>query len=292
MAAFKPFKRIGIAVKERQPGLVPVLGRVLRALDGQDVEVVLEEEAASLVSDLPVGGARLRTEVVEGADLVIVLGGDGTTLAVLRDIGTRPIPVLGINLGRLGFLTDVAADEIEGSLRAVLGGECGVRERSRLEVQKVGDAADAAELVLNDAVFTKGTVLARMIELRTHVDGRPVADYHSDGLIVSTPTGSTAYNLSAGGPLLDPDLPAMILSPICPHTLSQRPLVLSDARVVEVELFSSEDAILTLDGQVGVRLASGDRVRITRSAHPARFVVVPGHNPFETLRTKLGWGAW
>jgi NAD+ kinase len=160
----------------------------------------------------------------------------------------------------------------------------------RLEVRALGREG-APELVLNDAVFTKGTALARMIELRTSVDGRGIADYRSDGLIVSTPTGSTAYNLSAGGPLLDPDLPAIILNPICPHTLSQRPLVLAEQRAIEVELRSSEEAMLTLDGQVGVRLATGDRIAFSRSAHPARFVVVPGHDPFETLRTKLGWGA-
>jgi NAD+ kinase len=130
-----------------------------------------------------------------------------------------------------------------------------------------------------------------MIELATFVDGRRVATYLSDGLIVSTPTGSTAYNLSAGGPLLDPDLAAMVLNPICPHTLSHRPLVLPDDRAVEVELCSPAEATLTLDGQVEEPLQPGERVRIARSSHPARFVVVPGHDHFETLRTKLGWGA-
>jgi NAD+ kinase len=285
-----PFKRIGIAVKGRQPGLGPLLGRVLRALANRRVEVVPEGDAAALVPELAEEQARTRAQMLDGVDLVVVLGGDGTTLAVVREIGARSIPVLGINLGQLGFLTDVHPDQIEEALAAVLGGQCAVRERMRLEVRALGREG-APELVLNDAVFTKGTALARMIELRTSVDGRAVADYRSDGLIVSTPTGSTAYNLSAGGPLLDPDLPAIILNPICPHTLSQRPLVLAEERAIEVELRSAEEAMLTLDGQVGVRLARGDRIAFSRSAHPARFVVVPGHDPFETLRTKLGWGA-
>ncbi len=179
-------------------------------------------------------------------------------------------------------------DEAGSALSRVLEGEFEIRERSRLEVQVLGDSSPS-ELVLNDAVFTKGTALARMIELRVNVDGARMATYRSDGLIVSTPTGATAYNLSAGGPLVDPDLNAMILTPICPHTLSHRPFVLPDDRGVEVELASTEEALVTLDGQVGLPLQPGARVRIARSAHPARFVVVPGHDSFETLRTKLGW---
>ena len=285
-----PWKRIGIVVKGGQPGLAPLVERVLQTLDRKRVEVVVEEVATSLLPELCEGRGRSRQEVLEGSDLVVVVGGDGTTLALVREIGERPTPVLGINRGRLGFLTDVRPGEVEETLERVLDGDCEIRERSRLEVLCVGVEGPPG-LVLNDAVFTKGTALARMIELRTSVDGRPVADYHSDGLIVSTPTGSTAYNLSAGGPLVDPDLPAMILTPICPHTLTQRPLVLPDDRAVEVELCSSEDAMLTLDGQVGIPLHPGDRVKIVRSSHPARFAVVPGHDYFETLRTKLGWGA-
>lgn len=285
------FKRIGIAVKGRRAGLAPLVARVLATLAGRDVEVVAEPDVTALAPELSEGGVRTRAEMIERVDLVVVLGGDGTTLAVFREIGPRPIPVLGINLGQLGFLTDVHPDEIEDTLAVVLGGQFRIWERARLEVAGLGDRGGAPELVLNDAVFTKGTALARMIELRASVDGRRVADYRSDGLIVATPTGSTAYNLSAGGPLLDPALPAIILNPICPHSLSQRPLVLADERSVEVELCSAEDAMLTLDGQVGVAIRPGDRVRFARSAHPARFVIGPGHNPFETLRTKLGWGA-
>ncbi len=282
-----PAKRIGIAVKGQQPGLSTLLRTLLDTIAARGIDVVVEREGAETLTDLhPSSGSR--SEVLEGSDLVIVLGGDGTTLAVVRAIGSKGTPVLGINLGQLGFLTDVPPDEAGAALSRVLEGEFQIRERSRLEVQVLGDSSPP-ELVLNDAVFTKGTALARMIELRVNVDGARMATYRSDGLIVSTPTGATAYNLSAGGPLVDPDLSAMILTPICPHTLSHRPFVLPDDRGVEVELSSTEEALVTLDGQVGLPLQPGARVRIARSAHPARFVVVPGHDSFETLRTKLGW---
>jgi NAD+ kinase len=283
-----PGKRIGIAVKGQQPGLASLLRTVLETLRDRGIDVVVETEGAELLSEGE-AAAGSRSEVLEGADLVVVLGGDGTTLAVVRAIGSRDIPVLGINLGQLGFLTDVAPDEARSALERVLDGEFEILERSRLEVRHLNLSGDP-ELILNDAVFTKGTALARMIELRATVDGACIGTYRSDGLIVSTPTGATAYNLSAGGPLVDPDLNAMILTPICPHTLSHRPFVLPDDRGVEVELCSQEEALVTLDGQVGLPLCPGDRVRIGRSPHPARFVVVTGHDPFETLRTKLGWG--
>ncbi len=282
-----PAKRIGIAVKGQQPGLPTLLRTLLTTIATRGIDVVVERKGAEGLTDLdPRTGSR--SEILEGSDLVIVLGGDGTTLGVVREIGSKGTPVLGINLGQLGFLTDVPPDEAGAALSRVLEGEFQIRERSRLEVQVLGDSSPP-ELVLNDAVFTKGTALARMIELRVNVDGARMATYRSDGLIVSTPTGATAYNLSAGGPLVDPDLNAMILTPICPHTLSHRPFVLPDDRGVEVELASTEEALVTLDGQVGLPLQPGARVRIARSAHPARFVVVPGQDSFETLRTKLGW---
>jgi NAD+ kinase len=147
------------------------------------------------------------------------------------------------------------------------------------------------ELVLNDAVIAKGSALARLIELEACVGARVVSTYRSDGLIVATPTGSTAYNLSAGGPILDPHVRAAILNPICPHTLTQRPLVLPDDVEISVRLCSQEEAALTLDGQVGATLAKDDVVRVVKAAEPARFVATPPHDPFGTLRTKLGWGS-
>ncbi len=273
------WKRVGIALKDAS-AMRDLLERLLPVLRAHKVEVRLESAELS------------RERVVAESDLVIVLGGDGSVLAVARAIGERPTPILGVNLGRLGFLTDTAPESALSVVEAALRGECGVSERSRLEVAWIrADGSGERELVLNDAVVTKGTALARMIDLEVRVEGALVASYRSDGLIVATPTGSTAYNLSAGGPLVAPDLPAIVLTPICPHTLSQRPFVLPDHVQVDVALRSASDAELTLDGQVGRTLGARDRLRITRSKHPVRFVVPPGHSYFETLRAKLRWGA-
>lgn len=284
-----PWKRIGVALKSGQSGVEPLLRRIVADVSEHGLELILEREVARVLdsdsdSDLEQVAAR--------ADLLIVLGGDGSMLAAARAIGEREVAILGINVGRLGFLADVSPDEVEAALAAVLGGDYRIRERSRLEVTCLKQGCEPqVDLVLNDAVITKGTALARLIELEVLIDQKVIASYRSDGLIIATPTGSTAYNLSAGGPLVDPRLRAMIINPICPHTLTQRPLVLPDSVQVEVRLLPREEATLTLDGQVGMSLQPGDAVRVTRSARPVRFVTVPGHDLFETLRKKLGWGS-
>jgi NAD+ kinase len=224
---------------------------------------------------------------------MVVLGGDGTMLRTARAIGARDVPIFGINLGRLGFLTDVRPEEVDEALRAVLAGRCRIESRARLAVTALRDGAeDAPRLVTNDAVISPHGDVARMLDLQTRVAGRPMGSYRADGLIVSTPTGSTAYSLGAGGSILDPEVDAMIVTPICPLANShQRPIVLSDRRVVEVTLLSELPAILTLDGQVGVPLRQGEGIRVTRSAHPLRFVTVGDHDYFSILRSKLGWGS-
>ena len=249
--------------------------------------MVLERETAVQLGGEP--GQPLE-HAVAGVDLCIVLGGDGTMLATARAIGARPTPILGINLGQLGFLTELHPEQLDPALAEILGGEFQVQERSRLAVTHLhGNGETAVGLVLNDAVVTQSRDVARIIELESRVDGRRLARYRADGLIVSTPTGSTAYNLSAGGPLIDAGVAAMILTPICPHMLSMRPQVLPDMTPVEVRLTSPDPAQLTLDGQVGIDLAPGDGIRVIRSESSARFVVSSGHDPFETLRNKLGW---
>jgi NAD+ kinase len=181
----------------------------------------------------------------------------------------------------------VPPEDAETALAAILDSDYAVHARSRLRVESPG----AHDLVLNEVVLSRGSDLGRMIELEARVGSRLVARYLADGLIVSTPTGSTAYNLSAGGPLLDADVPAMLLTPICPHTLTQRPLVLPDTLAVDVQLRSSEDVRLALDGAVGPVLQQGESIRVSRSDHPLRFITPSGRDRFETLRTKLGWGA-
>jgi NAD+ kinase len=284
------FKRIALTVKAGQSAAVAsLLERMVALLRRHKLDIALDAAAATLAGAKSAGQL---DEVVDGADLLVVLGGDGSVLAAVRAIGARRVPVLGVNLGHLGFLTDVAPDEAEGALEATLRGDCTLLERSRFEVsQRRGAKELSRDLVLNDAVITKGSALARLIELEASVGARMVSTYRSDGLIVATPTGSTAYNLSAGGPILDPRVRAAILNPICPHTLTQRPLVLPDDVEISVRLCSQEEAALTLDGQVGATLETGDVVRVVKAAEPARFVVTPPHDSFGTLRTKLGWGS-
>ncbi|MFI5315120.1 MAG: NAD(+)/NADH kinase [Myxococcota bacterium] len=282
------WKRIALTVKAGQAGAAPLVERLARLIRKRGLDAVLDENAASHLAE---AGGRSLEAIAADADLLVVLGGDGSVLAAVRAIGARHVAVLGVNLGHLGFLTDVSPGEAEAALDAALRGEFALVERSRFDVtHSRGGRELTRELVLNDAVITKGSALARLIELEAQVDGRLIATYRSDGLIVATPTGSTAYNLSAGGPILEPDVRAAILNPICPHTLTLRPLVLPDDRAIVVRLRSPEDATLTLDGQVGATVRTGDEVRVVKASEPARFIVTPGRDPFETLRTKLGWG--
>ena len=223
-------------------------------------------------------------------DLIVVLGGDGTLLSVARSL-EHDIPIMGVNMGRLGFLTEVNRTELYPVLGDVLAGEYALEERSMMDVglQRSG-AAEQSFRVLNDAVIGK-SALARIIELTLKVDGHLVAHYRADGLIVSTPTGSTAYNLSAGGPIIDPALPLAVITPICPHTLSQRPIVLPAASRIEVTLDTPrEEVFLTLDGQEGKSMKYGDIVCLERSEARVRLVRTSGRSFYDSLRGKLHWG--
>jgi len=283
------WKRVALTVKAGQAGAGPLVGRLVALLRKRGLDVALDANAASHLGE---SGGRSLEEIVAVADLLVVLGGDGSVLAAVRAIGARRVAVLGVNLGHLGFLTDVSPGDAEAALEATLGGDYALEERSRFEVSHTRDGRELLrELVLNDAVITKGSALARLIELEALVDERVIATYRSDGLIVATPTGSTAYNLSAGGPILDTDVRAAILNPICPHTLTLRPLVLPDDREIVVRLRSREDATLTCDGQIGALVRTGDSVRVVKASEPARFVSARSRDHFATLRTKLGWGS-
>ncbi|MGI9592545.1 MAG: NAD(+)/NADH kinase, partial [Myxococcota bacterium] len=231
-------------------------------------------------------------ELARRADLLIVLGGDGTILAAARAVGERAVPLLGVNLGTLGFLAETSSDELFGALEQAMEGRLLVARRMRVDVslERGGRTLERA-IALNDAVIGK-SALSRMIDLETRADGAYVTTYHADGLIVATPTGSSAYSLSAGGPLLLPDGESIVLTPICPHTLTQRPLVLPETCRVEILVADTRggDVHLTVDGQVGLQLEQGDRVSVVRSAHPARLLVLPGRSRFEVMREKLKWG--
>jgi len=277
---------VGICLKPAQPQAAGTVRGLVKWLGQRGLGVLLDEEGAEATGSPGVA----RAEVAARADLVIVLGGDGTLLSVARAVSDHPVPILGVNLGTLGFLTEIALDELFAALELVLAGDYRVEKRMRLEVRALRQGVELARfLALNDAVLTK-TDLARMIDLETRADGRQVTVYHADGLIVATPTGSTAYSLSAGGPIVLPELEAFVLTPICPHALTQRPLVLPESAEIEIRVLSRAEVQLTVDGQEGALLREGDVVVVRRSAHPLRVIVSPFRTRFEILREKLSWG--
>jgi NAD+ kinase len=281
-------RSVGVCLKPSQPRLGEAVSALQAWLHERDLQAVLDNHAAAAVA----GVGAPRSEIAEKVDLMVVLGGDGTLLAVARAIGGRSVPILGVNLGTLGFLAEISQDELFATLEAVLAGRCQIEPRMRLDVSVVrADEVVGRYLALNDAVLAR-TALSRMVDLEARADGAPVTTYTGDGLIVSTPTGSSAYSLSAGGPLVLPGVEAILLTPICPHTLTQRPLVLGHGSNVEVTVHNTRggDVQLTVDGQVGCELCEGDRVTVRRSDHPALLLVPPGRNRFQVMRTKLRWG--
>ena len=282
-------RRVGIALKPNKPEAGPIVQELIAWLRQRDREVLLDPEASAACPAC--GTGRPRTELAALADLIVVLGGDGTILALSRLIGSRRVPILGVNLGGLGFLTEVTLPELFPTLEAVLRGEGDVSHRRMLTAQVRRGAEGAGDYeALNDIVITK-TSPSRIVELETYVNGEYVATYRADGLIVASPTGSTAYCLSAGGPILYPTLPALVVIPICPHTLTNRPLVVPDsARIEVVHRSAGEDVHLTVDGQVDVPLHHLDAVVVGRSAHSITLIKSPKLNYFELLRTKLRWG--
>jgi NAD+ kinase len=281
-------KRIGIIAKPHKPEARTVIQGLLPWLRARGVRAVLDEETARLAEEAP---GRPKAELPGLVDLLLVLGGDGTLLSVARLVGPREVPILGVNLGGLGFLTEVTLEEMYPTLEAVLHGTFDVSRRMLLRATVRREERLVAEHVaLNDAVIHKAD-LARMIEIETRIDDRFVTTFRADGLILSTPTGSTAYCMAAGGPILYPTLQALVIAPICPHMLTLRPLVVPDSSRVQVVLRSAgESSYLTLDGQVGVTLQHRDVVEVGRSEHAISLVGVSGKNYFEILRAKFKWG--
>ena len=280
---------IGIALKPDQPRLGSVVRDIAKWLQDRGVELLLGPEA-SKASGLP---GMPRSELADKVDLMVVLGGDGTLLAVARAIGERPVPVLGVNLGTLGYLAEISLDELFPTLEGVLAGRLRTETRMRLDVQVERDGREIGHyLALNDAVIAR-TALSRMIDLQTWADDVEVTTYHGDGVIAATPTGSSAYSLSAGGPLLLPGIGAIVLTPICPHALTQRPIVLPKACRLAINVLDMRggEAHLTVDGQVGCELQEGDRVSVCASNRPLQMLVPADRNRFEVMRNKLGWGA-
>jgi NAD+ kinase len=231
-------------------------------------------------------------EVRDQAELVVVLGGDGTLISVARLFSGRDVPILGVNLGSLGFLTEITVEELYTRLEKVLEGNPRVSERMMLEVtlHREGQQIEKCH-VLNDMVINKGA-LARIVDLETKVNRHFLTTYKADGLIISTPTGSTGYSLSAGGPIIHPLMSCIVITPICPHTLTNRPIVVTDESVISITVASSfdEKVYLTLDGQVGFELREGDSVEVRRALKTTALVMSRSRDYFEILRTKLKWG--
>ena len=260
-------------------------------LSGCHLRVMIEAATAELM-DTPPAESHTLAEIGEHADIAIVVGGDGTMLNVARTLAAYEVPLIGINLGRLGFLVDIPRDTMLEGLAEILDGNFRSEERLLLQAEIVRDGrVQHASNAFNDVVVNKGQ-LARLIEFESYIDNEFVNSTRADGIIIATPTGSTAYALSAGGPILHPTLPAMVLVPICPHTLSDRPLAVSSESHIEIVMThtSYQSAHLTLDGQINFSLQDKDRVRVRRADKPVTLIHPSNRNHYDVLRAKLRWG--
>jgi NAD+ kinase len=283
------YRTVGIISRPRREEIASVVPPLIELLRNRGMRVLWDNETSSCVQQAqePIS----REELAAAADLLIVFGGDGTLLAAARSLSGRVVPILAINLGTMGFLTSVTVVELQSVLDEVLAERSPTSERTLLSVEVCrGRETIASHRALNDAVLNKG-VLARIVDLDLSVNGEFVSTFKADGLIISTPTGSTAYSLAAGGPIIHPSVCAFVVTPICPHTLTNRPLVIPDGSVLETIFRAGEEPIyLTLDGQVGVELRHDDRV-IVRVSEQKLLLVNPSQRTyFQILRDKLKWG--
>jgi NAD+ kinase len=287
-------KRIGIFVKPHQPDALETLCRVTEWLSKKGIQLVgtpeIEHEQVEHQTGCSMAVVN-EEDVAAGVDLILVLGGDGTMIATARMIGDSEVPVIGVNYGGLGYLAEFPIEELFAALESILAGQYKVQKRVMMAVELWrGPELITRNRVLNDVVVNK-SALARIIEIEAYLDAQFVNLFRADGLIVATPTGSTAYNLSAGGPVIYPSMNAVVITPICPFTLSNRPLVVPDESTIEVRLMTDkEDVALTLDGQVGFPLKAFDRIVIRKSKTTFNLMQPPNRNYFDVLRDKLKWG--
>ncbi len=280
-------KRLGVTANCTKKQAARVLGRLSEKARELGISLVADEATACLLKSCEVMSTEKMFDSVEA---VLALGGDGTVLRLVRELAGREKPVMGINLGGLGFLTSVAEEDLERALRSIAEGDFTIGARAVMETSVIrGDREIGGFRALNDVVISSGPT-SRVVTLDVSIDGENVTSYVCDGLIVSTPTGSTGHSLSAGGPILSPTTPACIISLICPHTLSSRPLVVPDRSEIRVAVArSAGEIVLSVDGQVGQPLSKGDCLRVRRSAKDAHFIHLPGYSYFALLRQKLRW---
>lgn len=282
-------RTIGIISKPKKEEIRQVVPPLIRWLEERKVKVLIDQETGSMLdrANQGIGRNALSSQV----DMILVLGGDGTLLAAARMIDKKKIPILAINLGALGFLTGTALEEMYTSLEDVLAGKAKRQRRAQMQA----DVIRAGETIshfraLNDVVLNKAAI-ARILDFDVLIDGGYAASYRADGLIFSTPTGSTAYSLAAGGPVVEPSVDALLITPICAHTLSNRPLVVPDSVTIEATIKTPRESVfLTVDGQVGVALRTDDTVRVSKSEYSVELIVPPRQTYFDVLRQKLKWG--
>jgi len=282
-------RKIGIVANTSKPNWLSTARSIVEFLAGRGVEAIVEPQAAAAAL-FPEG-----TKPPEGrltdSDMVLSLGGDGTFLNAVRIVGERDVPIAGVNLGGLGFLAEFSAHDFLPSLDRILSGDYRLQERMTLQARLVRQGETIRkDRALNDVVIST-TGVSRLAILKTHIDDEYLTTYEANGLIVATPTGSTAYSLSAGGPIVDPALEALVLTPICPHALSNRPIMIPPHRTIGiVPVVIPEGAMVTVDGQTAVELLCGDVVAVSRSDRNVKLVTIDEASYFEILRSKLGWG--
>lgn len=282
-------KKIGIIAKPTAENIKKILSDLLKWIEEKKLQAIFDEEGSSVLDNKV--ATLNRKKVPSNVDLVIVLGGDGTILAIGSKAAESGTPVLGINLGGLGFLAETKKEEMIDTLENVINGNYRYTERLLLrgELIREGQKIQSFE-ALNDTVVNKASI-ARMIEIEVYLDGNFVIHFRADGLIAATPTGSTAYSLSAGGPIMHPSLKDIIITPICPHTLTYRPLVVSSESTIELVNFAEKtEAVLTIDGQQAIDLEKNDRIVITRSPYVLKLVGSQNKSHFQILNEKLQWG--
>jgi len=284
-------KDVGIFVKRKDGAAASKACELVRWLNDRGVKVYLEPESECRArqSKLCVRGS-----LFKHSELMIVLGGDGTFIAAVRGLGSRRVPVLGVNMGGLGYLTEITLDEMYGTIEAALKGKVEIEHRMNLQViyRNASTGSTRTRHVLNDAVINRSAI-ARMIEMNVFMDGSKTALIRADGIILSTPTGSTAYAMSAGGPIVHPTLPSIVIAPICPHTLNLRPVIVPAEAEIKVQLMSKEDDVyLTLDGQEGWEMGVGDSIRARRGRYDVLIVKSPSKSTFDIMRSKLHWARY
>ena len=284
-------KNIGLFCKQHSSANKKVVSRLAQWLRERGCNLFMDTDTAELIGETTVYS---QEEIPTRSDLIIVLGGDGTLLNVARITHPHGVPILGVNLGSLGFLTETTQEDLYPTLQSVLNGECEIEHRMLLNASLWRNESKLCDFnVLNDIVINKGA-LAQIVNLTVLVNDQPMTSYRADGLIIATPTGSTAYSLSAGGPIIHPSMHALVLCPICPFALTNRPIVVPDTSRIKVKLskrHEDEDVRITLDGKLGYAMESGDILKAEKALVSVKLVQAPGKNYYQTLRKKLHWGS-